>query len=659
MTLLLFSLALIAGTGILSGVLGRWNRFSVLLGVGGSAGGCLVGLIPAVRAVLRAPAEAIDLSWSLPGGALSFTLDPLSGLFLVAVLALGGLAAVYGAGYFQPTESRPEVGMGWLWFNILIASMVVVVTARNAVLFLLAWEIMTISSYFLVTWDDSSADTRRAGWTYLVAAHIGTAFLILFFTGLARSTGGFDLAPGIHVAPAHAGLLFLAALVGFGTKAGFVPLHVWLPEAHPAAPSHVSAVMSGVMIKMGIYGLLRALTMLGPWQAWWGWVLLAVGLVSGLLGVLNALAQQDLKRLLAYSTVENLGIIAMALGLGVIAETGGYHGAAVLVFMGGLIHVVNHALFKGLLFFGAGSVLHGAGTRKLDELGQLIKRMPETGMAFVAGSAAVSGLPPFNGFVGEFLIFLGAIQLLIGGHGGLFFAGIAGVAGLGMIGALATACFARVVGVVFLGNPRTGAAEKAHESSGPMLMPMVVLAVLCSLGGVAAPLIGRIPVGSLGVLLPATVINGVESFYPADSLAMVAVISGFLFLLVALLAWFRSRLLRNRSVTESATWGCGYLDPSARMQYTASSFAHPLVSYFNLVLGVREKKAVLSGYFPREDSFGTESRDLFVERLFAPLMSRLTGLLDAVRGIQEGHVQLYIAYIAATLVILLFMETWQ
>ena len=621
--------------------------------------GCLAGLVPALRAVMGAPPESIEIPWSLPGGTLSFGLDPLSGLFLLGIFTLGALAAVYGAGYFLPTKSRPSVGMGWLWFNILLVSMAMVVCAHNSVLFLIAWETMTISSFFLVTWEDGTASTRRAGWTYLVAAHIGTAFLIIFFTGLARYTGGFELVPVIRGAPAHAGWLFVMALFGFGTKAGFVPLHVWLPEAHPAAPSHVSAVMSGVMITTGIYGLLRAITLLGPWQEWWGWILLGVGIVSGLLGVLNALAQHDLKRLLAYSTVENTGIIGMAFGLGIIAEVGGHHGVAVLAFIGGLLHVLNHAVFKGLLFLGAGSVLHGTGTRKLDELGGLLKRMPWTGAAFIAGSAAISGLPPFNGFVGEFLIFLGAFRLLVGGHDGIFVAGMVCIAGLGMIGALATACFARVVGVIFLGSPRTRQSEQAHESPKTMLMPMAILAVICVMGGLSAPLLARIPVPALGVLFQSNGTNALEIAGLAGPLAAISMFSIAVLLLVAVLAIARRRLLGGRVVAESATWGCGYGEPTARMQYTASSFAHPLVSYFNLVLGVSEKKADLSGYFPQKDSFGTESRDLFIERIFAPLLGRISSLLGRIRGIQEGHVQLYIAYIAATLVILLFLEVWQ
>ena len=650
---------MIVAAGLLSALLGRWPRWAVRLGAGGAVAGCLLGLVPALRAFAGARPESIEIPWSLPGGSLVFGLDPLSALFLAAVLTLGGLSATYGAGYFLPTATRPSTGPGWFWFNLLIASMGAVVCAQNTILFLVAWELMTISSFFLVTWEDGDASTRRAGWTYLVAAHIGTAFLIVFFTGLARSTDGFTLIPGIHGAPAHAGWLFVMALIGFGTKAGFVPLHVWLPEAHPAAPSHVSAVMSGVMIKMGLYGLVRALTLLGPWQEWWGWVLLAIGLRSGLLGVLNALAQHDLKRLLAYHSVENVGIIAMGFGLGIIAEVHGNHGAAMLAFAGGLLHVLNHATFKGLLFLGAGAVVHGAGTRHLEGLGGLLKKMPWTGATFIIGAVAISGLPPFNGFVSEFLIFLASIRIFPGAGPVPVVAGVLTMAGLGMIGALATACFAKVIGVVFLGSPRSSGAAGAHEVSAVMLAPMAVLALLCGAGCLAAPWMGRL----LGAPLAALFLgagNSIAGLTPAHgALLALAALSAGLFALVGALILVRRRLLAHRPVTAGMTWDCGYAEPSSRMQYTASSFAHPLVSYFNLVLGVRESKAKLSGYFPRPEAFGTEARDLFVERLFTPLMSRITGLLEQVRGIQEGHVQLYIAYIAATLVFLLFLEMWQ
>ena len=311
-------------------------------------------------------------------------------------------------------SGRKNLGAYWFFFNGLAASMAMVAVAANGVLFLICWEVMALCSFFLVTFESEEESVQRAGWTYLVATHIGTAFLLVLFLMLGRQAGGgsldFDtfLAARGHMGAA-ADVLFLLALVGFGAKAGFVPFHIWLPEAHPAAPSPVSAVMSGVMLKTGIYGILRTLTFLGAPHLWWGWLLIATGLVSGIFGVLMALAQHDLKRLLAYHSVENIGIIALGLGLGVLGVAWRLPALAVLGFAGGLLHVVNHALFKGLLFMGAGSVQHATGTREIDLLGGLIKRMPWTGRTFLIGAVAICGLPPLNGFVSELLIYTGGL----------------------------------------------------------------------------------------------------------------------------------------------------------------------------------------------------------------------------------------------------------
>jgi formate hydrogenlyase subunit 3/multisubunit Na+/H+ antiporter MnhD subunit len=281
-------------------------------------------------------------------------------------------------------RDEKALGVSWFFFNLLVASMALVVVARNGILFLVAWELMALASFFLVTMQDDEERVRDAGRTYLVASHLGTAFLLVLFIMLAGGTDSLDF--DRFAAGSHAGLLFILAAIGFGTKAGFVPLHVWLPEAHPAAPSHVSAVMSGVMIKTGIYGLVRTLTFLGPLPAWAGWLLVGVGVTSGVLGVLFALAQHDLKRLLAYHSVENIGIITLGLGLGLVGLRAGFAPLAVLGFAGALLHVLNHALFKGLLFLGAGAVLHGTKTRDMEELGGLLKRMPWTGPLFLIGA---------------------------------------------------------------------------------------------------------------------------------------------------------------------------------------------------------------------------------------------------------------------------------
>ena len=651
----LISLVIMALTGLAAASAGRANRWASRLGAGGAVGGCLIGLLPAVRAVGGARIETVDLPWSLPGGSFALALDPLSGIFLAAILALGALAAIYGSAYLKATPDKPSVGPGWLWYNLLLVSMAVVVTARNSVCFLVAWEVMTMASFFLVIWDDAREGSRRAGWTYLIAAHLGTACLIAMFVGLADGTGTMDLYPGR--VPPGTGWLFLLALLGFGTKAGFIPLHVWLPEAHPAAPSHVSAVMSGVMIKTGIYGLLRVLTLIGPAPVWWGWVLLAVGLVSGILGVLNALAQHDLKRLLAYHSVENIGIIAMGFGLGMVAQAGGHPFAAVLGYAGGILHVVNHATFKGLLFLDAGTVIHATGTRNLEEMGGLLKRMPGTARTFVVGSVAISGLPPLNGFVSEFLILLAAFSLVPGGSGGILVAALATVAGIALIGTLATACFTKAFGVIFLGEPRSEHVWLGHDPVSAMRIPSLVLAFLCVAGGLGAPwIIGWLvaPVESFtaGSGLPVGPVLGET----AGILSVVAWTGAALAALAGIAVLARKAVLSGRNVTGDATWDCGYALPTARMQYTASSFAAPLVSYFNLVLGTREKHGAVTGYFPRQGAFGTGAPDLFATRLLSPLYRWTTGQLGRLRGIQAGRVQVYVLYIALVLVALLLWE---
>ena len=380
----------------------------------------------------------------------------------------------------------------------------------------------------------------------------------------------------------------MLALIGFGTKAGFIPLHVWLPEAHPAAPSHVSAVMSAVMIKTGIYGLVRVMMLLGAPQAWWGWVLCGIGLSSGVIGVLLALAQHDVKRLLAYHSVENIGIIALGLGVGTLGLCAGLPAVAVMGLAGALLHVLNHALFKGLLFLAAGNVVHSTHSREIDDLGGLLRRMPRTGAIFLIGAAAISGLPPLNGFISEFLIYLASFKGAVTLEGANSVPMLATIAGLALIGGLAAACFTKAFGIVFLGQPRSEHAEQAHEVGLAMVMPGVVLAGACILIG----LLGASVVSAMAPLI--SEVTGLSEpivraslSTAAHSIALVSITGGALAGLATLLAIGRALALSNRSVSTNLTWDCGYAEPSRRMQYTASSFAQPLTDTFDLLLQTR------------------------------------------------------------------------
>ena len=357
MTLLLWALAVWLASGILAVLTSRSRGVSSWIGGGGTVLGAILAAAPAVDVLSGGPALLFSRPWSVPLAEFALRLDALSAWFVLVIGLVSALAAVYGAQYLASTPAGKSLGPSWFFFNVLVGSMVLVVVASNAVLFLVAWEVMALASFFLVTFEDEKASVRHAGWLYLVATHLGAAVLLAFFLVTAGEMGTMDFGQwseaGVQ-SPQRAGALFVLAVVGFGTKAGFMPLHVWLPEAHPAAPSHVSAVMSGVMIKTGIYGLVRALTFLGAPPVWWGWALIGVGLSSGILGVLFALAQHDLKRLLAYHSVENIGIIALGLGVGLLGISLQLPALTVLGFGGALLHVLNHALFKSLLVSGGG-----------------------------------------------------------------------------------------------------------------------------------------------------------------------------------------------------------------------------------------------------------------------------------------------------------------
>ena len=645
---LLGAVAVLMVSGVTSAGVGRWSgRGATLIGAGGAAGGCAAGLAVAFAALAGRVDGALSLPWSMPYGAFHVGLDPLSSFFLVPMFLLAGLAAIYALGYFRPWGGR-NPGRFWLFSNALVASMAIVLTARNGLLFLVAWEAMSLASFFLVVFDDEDPASQKAGWIYLVATHIGTAFLIALFLLLGRAGGSQDFAA--YAVPAgSAGGWFLLALIGFGTKAGLMPLHVWLPEAHPAAPSPVSAVMSGVMIKTGIYGIVRVLALLGAVPGWCAWLVLGVGAVSGLLGILFALAQRDLKRMLAYSSVENIGIIALALGMGMLGVQQGAPVVATLGFTGAFLHVLNHSLFKGLLFLGAGAVVHATGLRDLEQLGGLLKRMPWTGAAFLAGAVAICGLPPFNGFAGEFLIYLGAFESVLR-EGPLALAGIAVLISLALIGGLAVAAFTRAFGIAFLGEPRSAAAAAAHEAAASLRGPMLVLAALCLCIGLAAGPVVRLlePVMKM--------FSGTSMGVGATRWTFPISISVLWLGLIALAAWlvvFRRRLLAKRAVRTAVTWDCGYAAPAARMQYAATGFAQPLTHGAQALLGTRVSGEPPQGVYPGAAAHRTRTPDLAQERLFVPLFRILANGLGRLRWLQQGRVHLYVLYIAVTLMALL------
>jgi hydrogenase-4 component B len=651
----LLAIGVLFTSGLLAVIAGRKAVCATALGAGGAVAGCFIGLVPAVSALRSGRVETLRWDWLTPFGSFFLQIDPLSAFFLLPIFGLSIVAAIYGAKYLMAYGSRKNLGGPWFFFNLLVTGMALVVLARNAILFLMAWELMSLASFFLVTFEDDKESVCEAGWTYLVATHLGTAFLLVMFLLLGRQAGSLDfdrfLAASGAIAPI-ASVVFCMALVGFGTKAGFVPLHVWLPEAHPAAPSHVSALMSGVMIKTGIYGLLRTFTFLGRPDPWWGWALIGIGLASGIGGVLFALAQHDLKRLLAYHSVENIGIIALGLGTGVLGLAINQPVLAVLGLTGGLLHVLNHALFKGLLFLGAGAVIHATGTRDIERLGGLIKRMPWTAAMFLIGSVAICGLPPLNGFVSEFLIYFGAFAGV--GSQGVSVWGAATIAGLAMIGALATACFTKAFGVVFLGEPRSDQGANRHEVAWSMIVPMVILAAGCAAIGFLAPQVVTAMKPVIANLTGLPVRDIAEGLAKAiDPLRWVVGASGIFTATLGLLVLLRAWLLAGKEVGASGTWDCGYTRPTARMQYTASSFAQPITNMFHFLLRTRNRLRAPVGFFPEKAALHTETDDVFRRNLFRPTFRFVEWLLLQAHRLQQGSVQVYVLYVAVTLLVLL------
>lgn len=659
MSLLLLAMGIWVGSGLMALFFPGKPKLATGIGAGGLIAGAIFAFFPVVHVLMGGAVGESRLPLSLPGGSFFVQLDALSAWFIVPMLVLLVATAIYSVDYMAAFRKR-HMGVPAFFFNMLATSMLMVVLARNAMLFLMAWEGMSIASFFLVTFEDEKPAVREAGWVYLIATHLGTASLFVLFVLMGREAGSMDFDRWAAMGSwpvGMAGTLFILAVIGFGTKAGFMPFHVWLPEAHPAAPSHVSAVMSGVMIKMGVYGVLRMLTFLGTPAVWWGGVLLGVGLVSGIVGVINALAQHDLKRLLAYSSVENVGIMTIGMGVGVLGVSMAAPAVAILGFSACLLHFANHAMFKGLMFLGAGSVLHGTGTRQLDRLGGLLKKMPVTGLCFLLGAVAISGLPPMNGFIGEIVLFMAGYKATTTLEMSKAIMGVGVILGMGLIGGLAVVCFTKAFGIVFLGEPRSKEGEHAHESGGWMQTGMGILVCACVSASLGAPIILRkaseIATGMARYDQVTTALNLAAFSNVMNQVVLVFLVLG---ILIALAVWGRSWLLAGRRIEEAGTWGCGYSASSPRVQYTGSSFVQPATMLYRLVLRLRRRYTTPKGYFPNQSSFLSETPDVWQRVVYGPVFHRLAEWLSRLRLLQQGQVQLYVLYMAATLLALLIWK---
>jgi hydrogenase-4 component B len=630
----------------------RGQRWAALLGVAGS----LLGLAAALRALLPGAAGGSGLALPLAvlEETLSLRVDPLSALFLLPVFLIAGLGAVFSLEYWRQSEHPRNGRKMRLFYGLLTAGLILVVAARSGLLFLFGWEVMALSAFFVVTTEDEKPEVREAGWVYFVATHLSTLLLFAFFGLYYSLTGSLTLeplAPGA-VSPGAADGLFLLALCGFGIKAGLFPLHFWLPPAHSSAPSHVSALMSGVLIKMGVYGVVRVLWIFPEVPLWWGGLLLALGGVSGVVGVAFALGQHDLKRLLAYHSIENIGIIFLGLGLALAGRALGRADWMALGLAGALLHVLNHGLFKALLFLAAGSAIHAAGTREIDQLGGLARAMPLTGFAFLMGALAICGLPPLNGFVSELLIYLGLFRSLTPAEGAAWAPATAAIPVLALIGGLALACFVKVHGAVFLGMPRSEGALRAAESGPAMIAPLGVLTACCFFIGLCPPAVAPL----LEPAVRSWSRPGPAVGPPLAELAplgWIAALGTALLAALPLAAFFLRRRSRASAGEGLPTWDCGYAKPSPSMQYTGSSFAQTLVGLLRWLLLPESHGTGPGELFPERSSFRSHVPDLVLERALLPAFRSIAWACSWFRLLQRGRINAYLFYIFLTLLILL------
>lgn len=649
---LLVALGILVVGGIAALVCARNAGLSTAVGFFGAVAGCVAGLVGLADIFSSGGERSYVAAWDVPYGSFSLEVDPLSAFFALPILILAPLGALFALGYLPGFSNRRSQGSIWFFYNLLVAGMLVVVLARNGMLFLVAWEVMSLAAFFLITSDNDKQEVRDAGRTFLIATNLSTAALLVMFA-LLSTNGSLDFAdfaqrPGTT----SASVIFFLALLGFGTKAGIMPLHVWLPESYPVAPSFVSAVMSGAMSKLGIYGLLRILLLSGESQLWWGWLLVGLGAISAVLGILSALVEGDLKRLLAYSSIENIGIISMGIGLGIVGMTTESPLLGALAFAGALFHVWNHAMFKGLLFMGAGVVTQAAGTRELNRLGGLLKQMPWTGAAFFIGSVAIAGLPPLNGFASEFLLYsasLGGEGLL--GTPSTSILSLAVTGALALAGGLAAFCFAKAFGIAFLGQPRTPQAGAAIKPTAIVVVPLILLAVSCLGVGLLAPKVVETLMPVVAQIMHASAVEQVVSAF--DPLDKIAQMSLALVVLVGVLAVVRRMLLAGRTVAASGTWGCGYSRPTSRIQYTASSFAQPAIEFFATFVRSRRTLSAPTGLFPRSASLRTQDGDLSRDLIYGPLFDTIGLALSKLRWLQHGRVHLYILYVGCTILALM------
>jgi hydrogenase-4 component B len=668
-TLTVLSLSLLASVGgaFLSIILKRFDGAArvaaALLGIVAA----LLGVGAGVLMIVAPSAGVIQLTGPLFLVDFTVQLSPLAGL-LVAVISLLAFASwVYSLSYVKEYEGK--AGVLGFFMNLFIPAMLLVITVDNAFWFIVFFEVMSLTSYFLVIVDQND-EANRAGLLYLIMSHCGLVLVMVAFFVMSSQTGSLSFSSfrAFEFGPLVASLVFILTFIGFGFKAGLVPLHSWLPLAHPSAPSHVSALMSGGMIKIGIFGIVKVcfdLLSTSGIQLWWGILILVVGTVSSVIGVAYALAEHDIKRLLAYHSCENVGIIALGVGAGVVGMAIGEPLLAGIGLMAGLYHLFNHAVFKALLFLGAGSVMFRTHTKNMEHMGGLAHTMPVTAACFLIGSLAISAIPPLNGFVSEWFTYQSLFEAALSGDVAITLVAVFSAVALALTGALAVTCFVKAYGVTFSGRPRSDAARHAREVPGPMLVSMVVLALVCVAFGLGAPalapVMGSIAEATALVAAPpvaeGALLVGAAPGAVASPLLIALLLAGT----VAVVALLKKLLSRAKRVEHDDPWACGY-QPDAHMPVVATNFAENVVHVFRPLYLIRTKVGDwchgFVGLFDRQErTAGTVAREAPDHR---PVLGSVVRLMEwlgqKARAIEGGNYQVYCLYIMAALVVLLLLD---
>ena len=574
-------------------------------------------------------------------------IDGLSAWFILIINFTSLTGVFYGTGYLRAySNPAPKLTLHWALFIMFHLAMVWVCMLQNGFAFLLAWEVMSLTSMLLVIFDSHNTQNLKAGINYLVQMHISVVFLTIGFVWVYSSTGSFSFEAIRSFFQSNNNIwLFLVFFAGFGLKAGFIPLHSWLPHAHPAAPSHISGVMSGVIVKLGIYGIFRMITFLNKDYVLLGEIILSLSVITGIYGILNASVHRDFKKMLAYCTIENIGIIGIGIGIGLIGIGNGSQVMYFLGFGGALLHVLNHSLFKSLLFYSAGSVYQQCHTRDMEHLGGLIKSMPRTAAIFLIGAVAIGGLPPFNGFVSEFIIYTGLIEGIHANSLSQILLFILSLAGLSVIGGLSVLTFTKTFGTIFLGQPRTELQHKPHEVSKIMLVPQyVIIAIMLSVA-----FIPQFYLGIIGNALTNMNPLGSNTDIVAGYAVTVTNVSLYSLLLIGIIAltWLvRSNVMRNRVESYGPTWGCGYVAGTSRIQYTAKSFSKPLGKILNFMLIESKHYEELKPgeIFPEKRSYVSHYHDIIERKLINPITHRLNYSANYFSFVTNGKIQSYVLY---------------